>query len=219
VNIYVCVPAHDGRVDTETSRSLQDEQIAALAAGHVMQTAYLPGCSLLHHARNQMVRDFLATDCDKLVFVDSDVSGWEPGDLTRLAAKPVEVAGAAYRFKTLREDYPVQWGDTPELWADPATGLIEVRSLPGGFLSIARTAFERLAEAHPGWRYECQGGEFVGFFQMPIANGQLFCEDGFFCDAWRGIGGSIWLDPEIALTHTGRLAFKGHIGRWLKNRD
>jgi hypothetical protein len=219
LNIFVAVPAYDGKVTVETARSLLNEQMVAAGAGVEFKAVFLPGCSLITHARNQMAQDFLDSEADRLVFIDSDVS-WEPGNLIRLASHPVDFVGGAYRLKQEPESYPVGWAEAPELWADPDTGLLEVASVPGGFLSLSRTVFERLRAAHPDRGYTHYQFQGHGYFHAPIHDGRLYGEDTAFCADWRATGGKVWLDPELTLTHVGgHTAFVGNIGSWLKGRS
>ncbi len=219
MKLFVAIPAYDGKVTCETARALLDEQSAATLAGFELSIAFLPGCSLITHARNQLVRDFLATDADKLVFVDADVA-WDVGSLLRLAKHPVDFVGGAYRYKSQDESYPVAWSEGAELWADPATGLLQVDSLPGGFLCLTRAVFERLAEARPDRAYSQYGHDYHGFFHAPIQDGKMYGEDAAFCADWRSIDGQVWLDPELHLTHVGGVnTYPGHIGNWLRNRE
>jgi hypothetical protein len=214
--IFVAIPAYDGRICVETARALLNEQSAAKLAGVELQIAFLPGCSLITHARNQLVQDFLDSECARLVFVDSDVA-WEPGALLRLAGHTADVVGGAYRLKQDDEAYPVVWLDRPELWAE--NGLLEVRSLPGGFLSISREALTKLRDAHPGRGYSHYGKPYHGFFHAPIRDGGMYGEDAAFCADWLDLGGKLWLDPELKLTHVGgHKAFAGCIGDWLRSR-
>lgn len=218
MKIFVAVPAYDGRLAIETARALFNEQAAAAVAGDEIHIAFLPGCSLITQARNQLARDFLDSDAERLVFVDSDVA-WSLGALLRIAHAPVPLAGGAYRYKSEDENYPVIWLERDELWADPETGLLEVMSLPGGFLSISREVFEKLAAAFPGRGYSFQGHDFHGFFHAPITDGVMYGEDAAFCLDWRAIGGQVWLDPELQLTHVGGAkAFSGCVGDWLRGR-
>lgn len=219
MKIFVAIPAYDGRLAVETARALLNEQVAAAVAGDEIHVAFLPGCSLITQARNQLVRDFLDSDAERMVFVDSDVA-WSLGSLLRIAHASVPLAGGAYRYKSEDENYPVIWLDGAELWADPDTGLLEVKSLPGGFLSISREVFTELTKAFPGRGYAFQGHDFHGFFHAPIANGVMYGEDSAFCLDWRAIGGKVWLDPELQLTHVGgSKAFNGCIGEWLRRRN
>jgi hypothetical protein len=218
VNILVAVPCYDGKVCVETVRSLLNEQIVAVGAGCEFKAVFLPGCSLITHARNQIASDFLASKADRLVFIDADVS-WEPGDLVRLAHHPVDFVAGAYRLKQEPESYPVGWLERPELWADPDTNLLEVASVPGGFMALNRCVFERLAEAHPDRGYSHYQFRGHAFFHAPVEDGLLLGEDTAFCRDWRAIGGQVWLDPELTLTHTGgSSSYVGKIGDWLKMR-
>jgi hypothetical protein len=215
MRIFAVVPAYDRKIHVETARSLLNEQGAARAAGVELQTAFVPGCSLITQARNQAVAEFLKSDADRMVFIDSDLE-WEPGALLKIAAAPVDFCGGAYRYKSEPEGYPVSWLDRPELWADPKTGLIEVAMLPGGFISLSRSVFGRLKEAHPDRRYSFHGEVFQAFFHCPPGDG----EDGAFCRDWRDAGGQIWLDPTLTLTHVdGAQKYTGNIGNWLRSRQ
>lgn len=215
MKIYVGIPAYNGQVTVETARSLCDEQVLALAAGIDMKIHFVPGGSLVTTVRDRLSADFLASDADRLVFIDADVS-WKPGDLLKLASYPVDFVGGCYRYKQEPEGYPIYFLDNEELWADPDTGLLEVAALPGGFLSVSRAVFERLQEAFPNRKYKHFEREMHGFFWAPPGGG----EDGQFCNEWRAVGGKVWLAPEFTLTHTGGSRdFTGSIGDWLRNRD
>lgn len=217
MKLLVAVPAYDSKICVETARALLHEQAAAHMAEVELTVAFAPGCSLISMARNQLVATFLETDADKLIFIDADVS-WELGSILKLASHNVEVVGGAYRLKQDVEAYPVGWPENGvELWA--RDGLLEAACLPGGFLCIARTAFDKLREANPSRVYSHY--EFTGYayFEQPFRDGQLWGEDSYFCQSWRDLGEKVWLDPELGLTHHGgNQTFPGHIGNWLKSR-
>jgi glycosyltransferase involved in cell wall biosynthesis len=216
LNIFVAIPAYDGKVCVETVRSLLNEQMVAAGAGVEFKAVFLPGCSLITHARNQMAQDFLDSEADRLVFIDADVS-WEPGNLIRLAAHAVDFVGGAYRLKQETEAYPVGWLDEPELIAQD--GLLEVASVPGGFLALSRKVFDDLKLEYPDRGYSHYQFNGHGYFHAPIQNGRLYGEDTAFCNDWRNIGGKVWLDPELTLTHVGGSnEYIGRIGDWLRTR-
>lgn len=219
--IYVAIPAYECRVGVETVRALLNETLAAHVLGFDLQVAFVPGTSAIWQARNQIAAEFMAASSDpddRLVMIDADVA-WEVGQLIRLATQPVEFVGGCYRYKAEPEDYPIGWLNKPELWADPETGLLEVAHLPGGFLSIKRSVLEKLTAAFPGplheggRAYEFQGRKFQAFFHVPPGGG----EDGAFCTDWRSIGGQVWLDPDLTLSHCeATKKYTGNIGNWLK---
>jgi hypothetical protein len=218
MKILVAIPVYDGKLFVQTARCLLDEQAVASGCGDELQVRFLPSCSHPAMGRNQLAQDFLDSDSERLIFLDADVT-FEPGALVKLAHSPVDFVGGAYRFKLDQENYPVGWiAEQKELWANEH-GLLEVASLPGGFLSLSRKVFESFKSAYPGREYEHFGKSAFCFFQMIFQNGNLYGEDSFFCKEWRDCGGQVWLDPEIKLTHWDfNRPFVGHIGDWLKNR-
>lgn len=190
--------------------------MAASALGIELQVVFLPGCSLITMARNQLAAKFLESDCDKLISIDADVS-WEVGSVLKLAARPVDFVGGAYRLKQDAEAYPIGWlADRPELWS--VNDLIEVENVPGGFLALTRDVFAKLLEAHPR-PYSHYQFEGQAYWHAPYQHGRLYGEDAAFCHDWRSIGERVWLDPELTLSHHGGShTYTGNIGQWLKNR-
>lgn len=214
MKLFVAVPAYESRISIETARALLNEQVFAAVSSIQMQIVFCPGGSLVTTVRDQIAKDFLNSDADKLVCIDWDVS-WEPGSIVRLAKHPVDFVGGAYRHKQEPESYPVLFLDKEELWADPETGLLEVAALPAGFLCLTREVFERFRVTLPYRAYRHFDNELFGYYHAPPGGG----EDGAFCNDWRGMDGKVWLDPELTLTHhNGPTAYRGHIGNWLKAR-
>lgn len=217
MKILVAIPVYDGKLPVETVRCLLEEQILAAAGGDEMIFRFLSSCSHAAMGRNQLAQDFLTSDAQRLVFLDADVT-FAPGSILKIARSPVDFVGGAYRFKMETEKYPVGWLDTPELWANEH-GLLPVASLPTGFLSLSRTVFERLRAAHPDRWYLHFEKRFHAFFLMPYQDGTIYGEDTYFCKEWRELGGRVFLDPELSLTHWDyNRPYPGHIGNWLKRQ-
>lgn len=218
MKINVAIPVYDGKVPVETIRCLLNEQLTGLLGGDVLQFRFLPNCSHPAMGRNQLTQDFMDSDFDRLVFLDSDIT-FEVGALIKLAHQPVDFVGGVYRFKTEAEAYPLGWLDNKELRADE-NGLLEVAHLPGGFLSISRKVFELLKAENPDRHYEHLGHKAHCYFEMKFDGGDLYGEDTHFCKEWRKLGGKVFLDPELKLTHWDfNKPYVGHIGNWLKRRN
>ena len=47
------------------------------------------------------------------------------------------------------------------------------------------------------------------FFPIEVVNGELMPEDYAFCRRWRLLGGKVWADPTIQLTHHGAHDYTG----------
>jgi len=215
--IFVAIPAYDGKLHIETVRSLLNEQAAAQSLGVELHVAFLPGCSLITHARNQLAQDFLDSKADRLVFIDADVA-WEVGSLLKLASYPVDVVGGCYRLKQAEENYPVVFKGSGMVETNEHE-LLEVTSLPGGFLAISRNALVRLRKANPDRAYSHYGRDYHGWFHAPIGNGFMLGEDSAFCMDWTSLGEKLWVDAEMELTHVGGTnRYTGRMGDWLRNR-
>ncbi len=215
--IAIGIPAYDRKLTIQTARSLLNERAAASIIGADFEVIFSPGTSLVTLARNQIVKRFLESGNKRLVFVDSDIA-WEPGALLKLAGHPVDIVGGAYRFKKELEDYPVQWlaSEAGGIWTDDKHGLVEVQTLPGGFLCISRDVLLRMKARLPDRTYMFGGDEFYAFFENPFINGQMRGEDSGFCLSMREQGERVWLDPELRLTHVdGAQEYTGRVSDWL----
>ncbi len=217
MKFVVAIPVYDGKLPAQTVKTLLSEQALAQYCGDEMQVRFLPSCSHPAMGRNQLAKEFLESNAERLFFLDSDVT-CEPGSILKLLKHPQDFVGGAYRYKIDQESYPVRWVEGKDLWANEF-GLLDVEAVPGGFLSLSRRVFEMLKNAHPDRTYEHQGVVAHAYFQMPFQDGMFFGEDYFFCHEWRALGEKVWLDPEVELTHWDfQKPYLGHIGRWLKSR-
>lgn len=219
MKIFVATPTYDGKLPIQVVHSLLTEKAVAIGCGDELKVGFLAGCSHAAQGRNQLADDFMNSDCERLVFLDSDVT-WRPGDIVKIAHYPVDFVGGSYRHKNANETYPVHFDQTKkELWANEH-GLLEVAAVPGGFMSLSKNVFEKIKEANPEKKFEFWGREMFCYFEMLFKDGILGGEDFLFCQSWRDLGGKVYLDPEIALTHWDQkmTPYEGHIGNWLKSR-
>lgn len=213
MHVVIGIPTMDGKIIAEVNQALLQEQIILGMAGHTMRPVYCIGCSLIAHARNDIVASFLASAGDVLVWIDADVA-WEPGAILKMVQTGEDFIGGAYPHKKPVETYSVGWlTDTAER---DNRGFVEVRTLPGGFLVTRRAVFERIAAAAPDRSYLWGEKPMYAYFETPFMNGALVGEDCFFCLSWRSVGGKVWLMPDLMLTHIGGAnSYTGSVGDWL----
>ena len=178
------------------------------------------GCSHLPKARNELVAEFLASDKTDLLMVDSDM-GWAPNDAVRLLASPHRLIGGVGRKKW---DAP---NADPNVWCatfpsgnlvQDAHGAVEVERVGTGFLRISRALAETMVAAHPEWKRQAPDGVlphvkpfYHRIFAFADDGDRELSEDFAFCDAWRALGGRVWIDPEIDLSHIGTHDYSGRV--------
>jgi hypothetical protein len=99
---------------------------------------------------------------------------------------------------------------------DPRTGRVEIAHAPTGFLCIKRECFQRMIDSGEVAKIEAMANVtddvlpwLYDFFWTGVDDGILWSEDYGFCRKWRGMGGEVWCDPAIKLTHMGMHAFEG----------
>jgi hypothetical protein len=98
--------------------------------------------------------------------------------------------------------------------------LAKIKHLPTGFMMIKRDVITKLQQAYPNTKYK----DDINFFTNPnkeelptyalfdcgVEDGHYYSEDWLFCDRWSKIGGEIYMDVSINLTHTGNEDFVGN---------
>lgn len=222
MKIFVAIPVYDGKLQIQTVNCLLQEAALAIGLGDELRVNFLPSCAVPAHGRNQLVQLFLESDCDRLFFLDADIT-WLPGAILRICHMPVDFIGGCYRYKCNDEKYPIDWipGDMRGIKLSEDTALLEVAMLPTGFLCLSRKVFEDFKKAYPGREYMHWEKPAYAYFQMFFKNGALYSDDSGFCKEWIESGGKIYLDPEAVLVHwdSGPTPFPGNIGHWLKRRN
>jgi hypothetical protein len=95
--------------------------------------------------------------------------------------------------------------------------LAKVKHIATGFMLIKRETIENMIKAYPQTKYVDDVGFLQGdenefayaLFDCGVEEGHYFSEDWLFCHRWTKMGGNVYLDVSINLTHTGTEDFKG----------
>jgi hypothetical protein len=219
MHVMIAIPAYTGVVHMSTMRSLMSDTIELVKRGDTFTLVDDIGNALIADSRGVIATRFWESDADCLVFVDSDVS-WQAGALLKLVDAPVDLCAGVYPARRDPITYPLHYLDKPELWADPETGLLEVKSVATGFMKLSRACIGKMIEAYPDKHYYTaeRDKQFYPLFDHIFEDGYKWGEDYSFCIRWRKIGGQVWIDPEIFMGHVGYKIFQGHLGNWLRNR-
>lgn len=186
-----------------------------------MGVQILSGAHYISEGYNILLARFLASNFDKLAFVEWDIS-WntETTSLCAMAKKPFDYIGAATRFKKEPEEYMVGFlPERPELWGNRA-GLIEVAWIPQGFAVASRAMCEKMWDASAAKEYGLHGETIREVFHDGFRDERRYGQDIGWCYDWRDMGGKVYVDPEIELTHTAAVghAYTGRLADWLRSR-
>lgn len=139
-------------------------------------------------------------------------------DVLHKKGEPVETASLRYVGESVAlHEQPRKTG--------PEAGLVTAAYAGTGFMLISRQAVRKMIESYPQTRYsriDAPVGQedsravplnaSYALFDCIIDpdTGTYLSEDFTFCKRWRDIGGEVWLDTEVQLTHTGPSTFAGN---------
>jgi hypothetical protein len=95
--------------------------------------------------------------------------------------------------------------------------LAKVKHLATGFMMIQRGMLEKMFKAFPSTKYTDDVGFLIGkendfayaLFDCGVEDDHYYSEDWLFCHRWTKMGGEIYADVTINLTHTGIEDFQG----------
>ena len=207
--IHFLTPCYGGNITEVCFSSYLGFTIMAMQNKINFQIDTLSNESNVNRARNSCAAKFLSGDCTHLMFVDADIQ-FNPQDIVKLINHDKDIVGGIYPQKTLPPKMVVNTLNNGEQQGD----LIEVGTLGTGFMLIKRRVFEKMIEegATPyvdaiGLSPEENANQY-DFFQCTIdSKGRYLTEDWSFCRRWRQLGGKIWADKTIGLTHVGYFRF------------
>ncbi|HVJ34259.1 MAG TPA: hypothetical protein VND94_14175 [Terriglobia bacterium] len=206
-HVMIGTPTLDGSVHVAYLQSLLGTQKLLLEGRQRFSMRFIMQESLIMRARNLLVADFLDTDAEDLIMIDSDI-GWTPADVMRLLRYDVGVVAGVYQRKSdVKVDFTVKF--PPDgVQRNKQTGLMKAERVGTGFLRLRRDALERMIAKYPDLQYrDASGRELYCLFDTSLENGRFCGEDFTFCDRWRAIGGEVWVDPDIRLSHIGSKVF------------
>lgn len=209
--VMLATPAYDTPSASYTF-AIQRSRQALADAG--IQSAYLllQGNCHVDDSRNAIVREFLASDCTELVFLDADVD-WEPKGLVQLCRRDLDMVGGVYPYRREGSDtMPVRM----MAGAVERDGLLEVDGLPTGFLKIKRAVLERMAAVAPRYFDKTQETALVFDRPTPGADKVRWGGDIDFCNRWKAAGGRMFADTEIRLGHTAQIVVRDSLAAHLR---
>ena len=180
--------------------------------------------SLVPRARNAIVSKFLQSDCDRLLFIDSDIV-FEPWHVQSL----------------IKEDYPVICGMYPKKYIDPVivknnladgkvnvlenssklainlmqdgiieNNVIELLDAPTGFMCIKKEVFHQLREHVESYKIDIKAYSQIlmyNFFDVGVKFGRYLSEDYWFCRKCQEHGIKIFGHIKVVLKHIGSYTY------------
>ncbi len=198
------------------SQSMRELVLELTKRGIEFTDGTVVGDALVSRARSMVASQFLRSDADVMMSIDSDI-WFRPQDAIKLCEEAMshDLIAALYMTRNLATQPAVMLPeDTDVVFADNSTP-VEAPFVSTGFMAAHRRVFEKLSKdlplCHKDWTNHGQDTSFWPFYMpMPIEWGgetMYGSEDWSFCHRAREAGFGIWLDPSIRLGHMGQVMF------------
>lgn len=216
-HVYIAMPTFTGKPRIETHFCMLNAQEGLRRMGWDSNWKYTVRDSMIFRTRNLFAADFYYNkQYTDLVMIDDDL-WWEEDALLRLLSHDVDVVAGAYPKRQEKLEFPIKC--LPNATAPDGNGLLEVDKVPTGFFRISRACIEKMV-AHYGEKLAYrenilpQGKAWALFwfdlvYSMECGMNELMGEDFTFCQRWRDIGGSVYVDTLLRFKHYGEKAFEG----------
>ncbi len=236
--LFLATPCYGGMVCQEFMQSVLCTLHSCMINRIGLQVFMIGNESLITRGRNQLVAEFMASDCSHLMFIDADIE-FNPNDVLKLVAHDKPVVTGAYPLKMEPISYVVNVASNAVRLND----LIEVNDAGTGFMLIKREVISKMQEAHPELHYtgdldrdeyrkdlvgekesyrERLKENLYSLFDTSHdkeSNNNYLSEDYTFCRRWQKIGGKIWTDTTIKLNHIGRKIYAGDASLIFQNEN
>lgn len=219
--VHIAMPCNDGTVSESSFLSFIKFSNAARQFGIEWSIETSTNDSWMARSRNTLAAKFLAQqDKTHLMFVDSDI-GWEPWHLLVMLNRQVDVISGLYSTKTI----PIRWVvNTLENAEEGPDGLHEVGRVGSGFLLVKRDVFSKL-DQHPSVvPYKNDSGmsndhdQYLRtYFNSSTVDGMFNNDEWTFCDNWRAVGGKVYVDKRVMLSHRGGFSYSAQLQDVLVN--
>jgi hypothetical protein len=235
--LYIGTPCYGGLVTQKYMQSMCALLMQRTPGLHV-SLQLLAYESLVTRGRNTILGAFLdQPDETHLMFIDADI-GFTVEQVLRTLDFDQDVVAGMYPLKRLdydeaafrraAEGEPLQTaqlryvglpceGDERQERDGFVTGVYA----GAGFLLMKRGALERMAAHYPETHYRGAHNtphpnpspNLYALFDCMIdpQSGDYLSEDYAFCQRWRAMGGTLWLDTKSRLTHVGPHDFVGDV--------
>jgi hypothetical protein len=210
--VVICTPTR-AKPRPEFLAALEASVPVLEAAGWNHAAVYEVGSPYISHARSKMLHKALRADATAIVFIDDDVS-WQPDAILRMLEVKEPVVAGTYRFKREPEEYMGSYmahdGGGPIAKMQDGQALVEMFSVPAGFLRLTREAVNTFMRAFPELVYGEPCSPFIDLFNHGAWNGTWYGEDYAFCRRWREKCGRIWCLPDLQIDHHGDKPYPGN---------
>lgn len=186
--------------------------------GHEVITDIVTNGSILPKVRNGIVKRFLDSNADTLLFIDSDMI-IDPHAAEKLIEAPFDCSVINYRGK----NNTVKWMAEPIYIDGQPVGVIrqgdvwlQTNQAGTGAMAIKRETLMEMVNAYPELAYDDNNDQIPCLFDFMLIDGKYYGEDYTFCHRLKAIGGQIFILANSFAGHIGDTVYSGSYHEYLQ---
>jgi len=211
--LFVATPLRENKVSSQYLDGLMQTSNALNRNGMSLEYAFELGTQIAIN-REKLVRRFLKTNCQFLVFIDSDMVFTAKDVLTLLGAD-VNIVSGFYKCRIhVSENIPnhsFRDINGKPINVESKSALQECSFMPTGIMMIRRSVFEQLYTKHQfvfdqGFRDTEYFRALCGEDEDEILTG-FEGEDVHFCRIWREMKGQLFVKTNVKVGHIGEYVY------------
>ncbi len=216
VKLFICTPAYEGKVNVQYAISLAETYALLISKGIDCMIRVNTTGSLLCAERNRLTEMFWNSDCTHMLCIDSDL-GWPPESVLSMLEKDLDfIAGCYPSRKENTFLFRPKFKPDSSIITYPEKEVIEMESVPAGFMLIKRDVIGKMRDSFPELRFcpkdtshMSDEGKMMtkgyALFETKLIDGEFWGEDYVFCLRALRCGIKLYCDPVIKFDHDGRI--------------
>ena len=217
MKIFFGITLYNDQIHGKCSESILKNSLRLMNAGHTVMPCYNSDL-YIDRSRNMLVHLFLKSDCDRLVFIDSDLE-FDDDAVEKIVKYDKPIVAGSYRYKKDAVEFTsILDFSRDRNCKEEETGLVYVERAPTGLMSIKREVFDSMV-AH--YNMIADERHIYPFFDTGMrfeGDPNWWGEDSYFCKRFIDMGGVIMVEPRITFTHIGTKEYKGNLHEYLMGR-
>jgi len=211
--LFIAVPSYDGQMCYQFTGSLLETKDRLKAIGIECDVRFAVHMEI-QIARNVLVKEFMASECTHIFFVDSD-QGWDADKIVEMIKMDQLFISGAIRYKQDEEEYPLKLDVNADMSLKYGPfNLVKAHEIGVALAIIKREVFDILKKKHT-LNFTFKYG--MEFFKFYIRGNSYQGEDNHFCELCRTADIPIYIYPNINTKHIGRKEYIANFDNYLRS--
>lgn len=214
--VLIGTPSLDGTVSVWYSHSLAKTIHLCRTNDIIVVPLFICNESIIHMARNELIKFAYEGDYDSLVFIDGDQS-WDPNYFLKLVQSEKNAIALPV---CLKQDTPKfnfrTFSNLKDVIIDDKTGEFTIPQVGTGFFKLSSKLIKDLWHSSETIQFRDQKLKFI--FDFSIDNMEYVGEDYTLCKKIRELGYNVWINTNSTCGHVGEKKYSHNFKEFINKK-